>query len=59
MCALHAWMAAEEARRKHQVPGGVMVGCEPPYGCWVLNLGPLQEQKVFLTIEPSPQPLLL
>jgi hypothetical protein len=22
----------------------VMDGCEPPCGCWELNLGPLQEQ---------------
>ena len=28
-------------------------GCEPPYGCWELNLGPLEEQPVLLTTEPS------
>jgi hypothetical protein len=31
-------------------------GCEPPCGCWELNLGPLEEQTVFLTTEPSLQP---
>jgi hypothetical protein len=31
-------------------------GCEPPCGCWELNSGPLEEQPVFLTIEPSLQP---
>ena len=33
-------------------------GCEPPCGCWELNLGPLEEQSVFLTTEPSLQSLL-
>ena len=29
-------------------------GCEPPHGCWELNLGPLQEQQVCLpAIEPG------
>jgi hypothetical protein len=23
-------------------------GCEPPYGCWDLNSGPSEEQKVLL-----------
>jgi hypothetical protein len=30
----------------------VLVVC----GCWELNLGPLEEQSVLLTTEPSPQP---
>jgi hypothetical protein len=34
-------------------------GCEPPYGFWELNSGPLEGQPVLLTTEPSPQPLLL
>jgi hypothetical protein len=32
-------------------------GCEPPCGCWDLNSGPLKEQSVLLTAEPSLQPL--
>jgi hypothetical protein len=28
-------------------------GCEPPCGCWDLNSGPLEEQPVLLTAEPS------
>jgi hypothetical protein len=28
-------------------------GCEPPCGCWELNLGLLEEQPVFLYTEPS------
>jgi hypothetical protein len=31
-------------------------GCEPPCGCWELNLGRLEEQSVLLTAEPSLQP---
>jgi hypothetical protein len=31
-------------------------GCEPPCGCWDLNLGPLEEQSVLLPAEPSRQP---
>jgi hypothetical protein len=31
-------------------------GCELPCGCWDLNSGPLKEQSVLLTAEPSLQP---
>jgi hypothetical protein len=31
-------------------------GCEPPCGFWELNSGPLEEQSVLLTVEPSLQP---
>jgi hypothetical protein len=34
-------------------------GCEPPCGCWDLNSGPLEEQSVLLTAEPSRQTQLL
>jgi hypothetical protein len=37
----------------------IMDGCEPPCGCWELDSGPLEEQSVLLTTEPSHQPLLL
>ena len=37
-------------RRGHQIP------CELPCGCWELNSGPLEEQPVHLTAEPSHQP---
>ena len=30
--------------------------CEPPCVCWDLNSGPLEEQSVLLTTEPSLQP---
>jgi hypothetical protein len=32
-----------------------MDGCGPPCGCWDLNSGPLEEQSVILTTEPSLQ----
>ena len=32
---------------------GVTDSCELSYGCWELNLGPLEEQLVLLTAEPS------
>lgn len=31
--------------------------CEPPYGCWVLNPGPLEEHSGFLTTKSSLRPL--
>jgi hypothetical protein len=34
-------------------------GCEPPCGSWELNSGPLEEQSVLLTTEPSLQPRVL
>ena len=37
--------------RGHQIP--FTNGCEPPCGCWELNLEPLEEQSVLLTAEPS------
>ena len=47
-----------EARRVCYIPG--TDSCEPPCGCWELNSGPLEEQLVFLTAEPSLQlPLTL
>jgi hypothetical protein len=41
-------------RRGHWIP--ITDGCEPPCGCWELNSGPLEEQSVLLTTEPSFQP---
>jgi hypothetical protein len=33
----------------------IIDGCEPPYGCWELSSGPLEEQPVLLTIESTLQ----
>jgi hypothetical protein len=39
-----------------RAPDRITDGCEPPCGCWELNSGPLKEQSVLLTAEPSLQP---
>lgn len=36
---------------------GTMDSCEPPYGCWNLNSGPLQKHQVFSMIESTLQAL--
>jgi hypothetical protein len=44
--------------QKHQkrAPDHITDGFEPLCGCWELNSGPLEEQSVLLTAEPSLQP---
>jgi hypothetical protein len=42
----------EEGIRSH------CCGCELPSGCWDLNSGPMEEQSVLLTTEPSLQPVI-
>jgi hypothetical protein len=42
--SMYSWIP-EEGIESH--------GCEPPCGCWELNSGPLEEQPVPLTAEPS------
>ena len=42
-----------------RVPDLITDGCEPPCGCWELNSGPLEEQAMILTSEPSLQPLYI
>ncbi|XP_076403139.1 uncharacterized protein LOC143267692 [Peromyscus maniculatus bairdii] len=37
--------------------GLITDGCEPPCGSWELNSGPLEEQPVLSTAEPSLQPM--
>ena len=39
-----------------RAPNLITDGCEPPCGCRELNSGPLEEQAMLLTTEPSPQP---
>jgi hypothetical protein len=51
----HVWeyivTVFRHTRRGHQFP--ITDGCEPPCVCWELNSGPLEEQSVLLTAEPS------
>jgi hypothetical protein len=42
--------------RHQKASDPIIDGCEPPCGCWELNSGPLEEQSVLLTTEPSLQP---
>ena len=39
-----------------RAPDLITDGCEPPRGCRELNSGPLEEQAMLLTTEPSLQP---
>jgi hypothetical protein len=50
-CCLHT--------HQKRVSDPITYGCEPSCGCWELNLGPLKEQSVLLTAEPSLKPPLL
>jgi hypothetical protein len=47
----HAVAVFRHTRRGHQIL--LQGGCESPCGCWELNSGPLEEQSVLLTTEPS------
>jgi hypothetical protein len=38
---------------------GIISSCEPRYGGWELNAGPLEDQTVSLTTEPSIPPLFI
>ena len=42
-----------------RAPDLTIDGYEQPRGCWELNSGPLEEQLVLLTCEPSLQSLFL
>jgi hypothetical protein len=52
-----ACMVNAKARGEHQVPWNwTYRWCEPTCRCYGLNPGPVEEQPVFLTAEPSVQP---
>ena len=42
-----------------RAPDPITYGCKSPCGCWEWNSGPLEEQPVLLTSEPSLQPKIL
>lgn len=50
MHAGHLWRSEESMG---SLGPGVMIGCEPPHGCWGPNPGRLQEEQVLLSAEPS------
>lgn len=55
MCAWCLWMSDYVTYARTRVMGG----CEPTCRYWELNLGPLKEQQILLTIQPSLQSLIL
>ena len=58
VCVPHACLVPIGIR-KYQSPGaGVTDGYESPCECWELNPGSLQEEQMFLVIDPSLQPIL-
>lgn len=58
LCApwIYVWCLQRPEKGVESPGTGVIVGCEPPLGCWELNLGLLEEQPVLLIAEPSPAP---
>jgi hypothetical protein len=53
-------LGAHGGQREFRSSGtGVTDGCKLPCGCWELNPGPLEEQPVLVTTEPSLQLLFL
>ena len=58
MSVYHVCAVPVEARRGHQLFWTrVTDGCELPCGYGESNLGPLGDQPVLLTVEPSSQPM--
>lgn len=58
VCIPYGFLMPEEARKGVRDPGiGVTGGCILICRCWEPNSESLQEQRVFLTAKPSPQPL--
>ena len=54
---LHAWDPRRPEDDIRSPETGVIGGCKLlPYGCWELNLGPLEEQTVLLTTKLALQP---
>jgi hypothetical protein len=54
--APHHCLAFQRPEEVTECPGTkVTDGCELPGGCWQSNPGPLQEQPVLVTAEPSLQ----
>lgn len=57
--SIHMYVfVTEEGIRQKRGWDSITEGCEPPYGFWEMNSGPLEEWSVFLTTGPFFQPLL-
>lgn len=56
MSILLSSLVLKKVRKKDEAPEiGVKNDYEPPYGCWDLNPGPLEEQLVLLTMKSDLQ----
>lgn len=55
LCVQHAYRSLWKAEGGIRSATGVLNDCVLPCGCWELNLGPLQEESLFLTSKPSLQ----
>lgn len=54
VCAPHVCLCPWQPEESMRSPGtGVTGGCEPSFGCFELNPGPLEEQVVLVTPEQS------
>lgn len=53
MSVHHKGLRTTEVRRQHWILWNHSYSCEPPCGCWELNLSPLEEESVFLPTQPS------
>jgi hypothetical protein len=53
MCTTFGKDSKEVRRGIESLGNRVTQTCELPYGCWEVNLSPLQEKQVLLTVEPS------
>lgn len=58
LCAPRAWLVSMGVRRGHRMPWNCSYR-QLPYGCWELNLAPLEEQTVLLTSGLSPYSVVI
>jgi hypothetical protein len=49
----HVYLVSSEAREDVRSSKTTVTDGEPPCGCWESNLGPLEEQSVLSTTDPS------
>jgi hypothetical protein len=57
---LCAYLVPKEARRGSQIPGTVVTSdCEPPSGCWELNLCPLKEHMLLASFSSASKGFIL
>ena len=53
VCHVYPWYPQKLKEKVRSSGTGVKDGCEPPCRCWESNLGPLEEQTLFITADLS------